>query len=405
MKKTKLAIVLTHPVQYHAAVFRELAKYKELDLTVFFGSTHGSTSSFDEEFGVSFKWDCNVLRGYKSVFISQGGLQDLRKYRSAYRLAKKTANEIKKFNPEHVLIMGYVPIYYYFLTIFLKKQKRHLLFRAETTDKAKKRGKIKSTFRQYFLKEFYLNFDHFFAIGVNSREHFLEHLVQRSQITTCQYSVDTNFVRKQVRKYLPKRSAIRKKLGIDLGNFVIMFCGKMIDKKNPLMITKALLLLDKKSLERIFLVAVGEGELREQFEKKAKEVLGKRVHFSGFKNQTQIGEYYSAADLLVLPSKRDETWGLVVNEALEYSLYCVVSDRVGCGKDLIKSGKNGGIFKYNDPKDLSAKIEKCMKTIIFKKTQLPTENKTAAAIYNSISADQENSSKPNVKIINSRRDS
>ena len=60
-----------------------------------------------------------------------------------------------------------------------------------------------------------------------------------------------------------------------------------------------------------------------------------KVHFAGFKNQLELPPYYLAADLMVLPSRRQgETWGLVVNEALHAGLPCIVTDAVGCAVDF-----------------------------------------------------------------------
>ena len=64
----------------------------------------------------------------------------------------------------------------------------------------------------------------------------------------------------------------------------------------------------------------------------------------GFKNQTELPEYYAMADIFVLPSGVGETWGLVVNEAMCFSLPVILSDIVGCGTDLVYSGENGYIF-------------------------------------------------------------
>jgi glycosyltransferase involved in cell wall biosynthesis len=66
------------------------------------------------------------------------------------------------------------------------------------------------------------------------------------------------------------------------------------------------------------------------------------VRFAGFLNQSRIAEAYAAADALVLPSEA-ETWGLVVNEAMASGLPCFVSDRVGCGPDVIERGVTGDI--------------------------------------------------------------
>ena len=44
------------------------------------------------------------------------------------------------------------------------------------------------------------------------------------------------------------------------------------------------------------------------------------------------------AFLLVLPSLFTETWGLVMNEAMQLGVPCIVSDRVGCDPDMIRPG-------------------------------------------------------------------
>jgi glycosyltransferase involved in cell wall biosynthesis len=65
------------------------------------------------------------------------------------------------------------------------------------------------------------------------------------------------------------------------------------------------------------------------------------VQITGFLNQSQISRAYVAADILVLPSSESETWGLVVNEGMNFGLAIVVSDKVGCGADLVIHGENG----------------------------------------------------------------
>ena len=56
-----------------------------------------------------------------------------------------------------------------------------------------------------------------------------------------------------------------------------------------------------------------------------------------------MSAYYHAADLLVLPSRHGETWGLVVNEALHHGVPVVVSEAVGCAPDLIEPGRTGEV--------------------------------------------------------------
>jgi glycosyltransferase involved in cell wall biosynthesis len=71
------------------------------------------------------------------------------------------------------------------------------------------------------------------------------------------------------------------------------------------------------------------------------------VTFAGFLNQSEIVKSYVAADTLVLPSDGGETWGLVVNEAMVCGRPCIVSDKVGCGPDLV-TPETGAIHPLGD---------------------------------------------------------
>jgi glycosyltransferase involved in cell wall biosynthesis len=81
------------------------------------------------------------------------------------------------------------------------------------------------------------------------------------------------------------------------------------------------------------------------------------VHFAGFLNQGELPEAYAAADVFVLPSRLHETWGLVVNEAMNFALPVVVSDKVGCAADLVRNGANGFVVEHDVTGALAQAIE------------------------------------------------
>ena len=75
-------------------------------------------------------------------------------------------------------------------------------------------------------------------------------------------------------------------------------------------------------------------------------------------NKGDLNKLYSSSDIIVLPSGYGETWGLVINEALEFGLPVIISDRVGSAIDLCE--KNGYIFKYKSSNALAKKLEKLL---------------------------------------------
>ena len=75
------------------------------------------------------------------------------------------------------------------------------------------------------------------------------------------------------------------------------------------------------------------------------------VVFLEFQNQSAMPVVYRLGDALVLPSGYWETWGLAVNEAQACGRPSLVSDCVGCARDIIRKGENGMIFRTDDWED------------------------------------------------------
>ncbi len=78
------------------------------------------------------------------------------------------------------------------------------------------------------------------------------------------------------------------------------------------------------------------------------------VRFSGAVSRGTLAEAFRNGSLLVLPSW-EEAFGLVVPQALNCGLPCIVSDRVGAG-DLITESVNGSVFSAGDAPGLAERI-------------------------------------------------
>ena len=84
-------------------------------------------------------------------------------------------------------------------------------------------------------------------------------------------------------------------------------------------------------------------------------VGGARVIQRGSLPQRELAEAFRQMHVLVLPSA-EEAFGLVVVQALQSGVPCIVSDRVGA-KDLVREGETGSIVPFGDTDALADALE------------------------------------------------
>ncbi len=66
MKKYKIAILDTHPVQYRVPLFRKISEVANIDLIVYYCSNLGMNKKFfDAGFGKQIKWDIPLTESPK----------------------------------------------------------------------------------------------------------------------------------------------------------------------------------------------------------------------------------------------------------------------------------------------------------------------------------------------------
>ena len=359
----RLAACVTHPIQYQAPVWRRLAAMPEVSFHAFFGTDMSVRGYRDREFGRHVAWDTPLVEGYAHTFLSTDPrIQQVTFWKPA---ATGLAKAFSAFQPDVVLLAAYGGRFHLGAMRAAKNIGAKVVMRHEASDVAASRSRLKGLVRDGLLRRFYQRIDGFAVIGVEARNHLTRLGVPAAKLTPAPYCVDTDFFDGQVQRWGPQRDKIRGDLGIGAGDIALLFSGKLIPKKDPLLIAAALRLLKPALRQRLHLLVAGDGELRPEMEAALRDVLGERAHFLGFLNQSEIGRAYAASDLLVLPSRSGagETWGLVVNEAMLFGLGLVVSSGVGCGPDLVTEA-TGRIFRSGDAAAAATAIEDCIEAKI-----------------------------------------
>jgi glycosyltransferase involved in cell wall biosynthesis len=353
---TDLAVIETHPVQYHAPVYRELQSEFGISVTGIYASDFSVAGYRDNEFGTTFAWDTDLLSGYSQHFLSR--IADGGPRNAESTTAIGLADALKHLRPRAILVTGYHPRFYRQAFRVALKQDVPVLFRAETTDHARQRGLVKALVRDNALRYVYRKCAALLYVGERSRAHYARLGVDPDRLIFSPYCVDERPFLTSEASRAELRGTTRNELNINDGDFVILFAGKLVQRKDPLRLVEAARMLGEGA--RPVIMYLGAGSMQEEIEKAASVDPPIQVRFVGFQNQLGLSTYYHAADCLVLPSVHDETWGLVVNEALVHGVPAVVSDAVGCAPDLIEEDVTGAVFEAGSADALALALRRML---------------------------------------------
>lgn len=150
-----------------------------------------------------------------------------------------------------------------------------------------------------------------------------------------------------------EKAAYRHDLNLSSDHFTLLFVGRLNPEKNVDLILDALS-LEKDLHPQVKLLIVGDGPCREELKQKVQEnALESFVQFLGY--QSQMRSIYGAADLLILPSRDRETFGLVVTEAAFCGVPCLRSNTPGASDQII-DGFNGVVYDKNNAEEFSQQL-------------------------------------------------
>ena len=187
------------------------------------------------------------------------------------------------------------------------------------------------------------------SVGKANTDYYLAHGVHPDKIKSMPWAVDNDYFMTAASS--ANRHEMRAEMGLTEDSILFSFVGKLSHRKGVELLIEAFNMLTDTCEFDIHLAFVGDGELRELVERAT--INNGRIHYMGFKDQVELALWYACIDALVLPSLRNETWGLVVNEAGIAGKPAIVSDTVGCWPDLIMNGVTGFVFKGGDADGLA----------------------------------------------------
>ena len=336
--KHRILYLVTHPIQYQAPLLRLISQSNTIDVHAVFYWDKKTDTHFDAGFGREVIWDVPLLEGYSNGYLSETKKSHFQKLIALWKLIDKKRFDI-------VWTHGYADLYTIAAIVFAKLKGLKVFVRGESLYFPQDK---KSPKKKWFFKILDQFVDRYLSIGTDNKNFYIANNIPEDKIFRCHYVVDNDFFRQQYLRSKENISVLRETLGLEKNRPVILYASKFITRKYPIDLLNAYLHLPSEN--RPYLLFIGTGETMDEVIKAADN--NSDIRFLGFKNQSELPDYFALADVLVLPSKR-ENWGLIVNEAMNAECAIIVSDEVGCGIDLIKHGKNGFIFEARDVNALS----------------------------------------------------
>ena len=178
----------------------------------------------------------------------------------------------------------------------------------------------------------------------------------RTRMQVVPYGVDTGRFKPSEAS---ERAAIRQAAGMPTDALVVVAAGRLVRKKGFEYLIDALPLL---RTPNVHLVIAGAGDLDDELTSRARAAqAAERVHFPGNLGQDSVGAWFGAADVVAVPSVRDDSGNVdgLPNTLLEglASGAPVVTTAAGGIGSVVEHDRSALVVAERDSKELAAAID------------------------------------------------
>lgn len=357
----RIVFINSHPIQYFVPLYQQMTREeKEIDLTVFYLTDETIQGYRDRQFGTDVTWDIPLLEGYRYKFFKNYSWKPSL-YNGFFGLFNwGLISELRRMPTSIVISHGWAYSSNIIALLAARAFGHTVCLRGDNplSHELFKRP-VKRFLRNLFLRAVvFPSIDKFLPVGYQNHQLYRSFGIPESDLIFVPHAVDNSRFQQQALALSSERQHLTKSIGLS-GKRIILYVGKLIDKKRPLDLLMAYQQLRIHHADTA-LVFVGDGHLRSQLEAEITARAIPNVVITGFVNQSQIARYYAMADVFVMCSQQGETWGLSVNEAMNFGLPIIASDLTGCADDLIESGVNGYVFPTGNIDKLHQAISHCL---------------------------------------------
>jgi len=324
---------------------KQIAAQADIDLRVIFLCDISTKAYQDSGFGKNIKWDTPLLDGYEHYFADSSIKQSDFGYNNPSVKLKSIRENLDKHSWDAIWVHGYGNIGLLYAIYYSLKNAIPLMFRADSTLSNRKSGFLKTCFSRWLFKRCAA----LLYVGSNNRDYYVHYGANADSLFSMPYAIDNDFFRRTTKTIARPRD-----------KRIILFASKFAPGKNPLMLTKAFNKLPIKIRNSAQLWLIGDGEENQKIQDYLKKHdLAESVILLGFKNQSELPNFFHACDVFVLPAER-EAFGLVINEVMNQAKPIITTDQVGAARDIVKQGENGWVIEAGSEQALSLALKSAL---------------------------------------------
>lgn len=348
----RLAIVISHPIQYHAPLYGYLARDSRFQIHAFFMSDRGARPYYEPFAKTMVRHDNPILEGYDYTFLNEG---EPRSWwaKKTERLSLRLAPRLEAFKPEAVYFHGYANPSFWPAIAWCRRHRVRVLLRGENEDRLPRPFWRRVT-RELFLRALLPQVDAFLYIGKENRDFFRRRSVPESRLFYVPYSVDNSYFRQGLSEEQVQsiRTRLRKRYDLTADTRLFIYTHKFRDTMRPVDAVAGFARAAEAFRRPAALLMCGEGDLRAEVEDAVARNPAARIILPGFLSQTDLREHLLGSDVMINPAI--EPWGCSVNEGIAAGLAQISSDMVVGWPDMVRD--NGRVYPVGDLEALAAHI-------------------------------------------------
>jgi glycosyltransferase involved in cell wall biosynthesis len=348
LRKPRLFVVVTHPIQYYAPLYRCLAERGGVDIKVIYLSDAGAVGHEDEGFSHKVQWDVPLLAGYDFQVLQPGSPITTRRFWT--RHDDRLTSVLNRESPDWLLLYGYASRMNWVAAHWARRHRVNVMYSSDSNIRDPKRRRF-ALAKRLALGYYFRLVDSFLATSEANAEYLLKFGADHRKVQRVPFAIDVQRFRRAADAPIdqPRR-------------YDFVWAGKFIALKRASDFIQALQSIARRSTRTIRACIVGDGPGRATLESLAHRLPENCiVEFLGFTNQQQMPVALQAAETLVFTSEH-EPYGLIASEAAAAGLALIVADNIGCvsDTDVARPEVNALTYKVGNIPALAELMERMM---------------------------------------------